>query len=55
MSFLTKLWAQDKGRLLLAVWLILTGALPLLSIANPTIAAIMQVLAIAAGVLLLWR
>lgn len=39
--------------LLLGIWLILTGLLPLLSLNIPGIGTIMAVLAIAAGVLIL--
>jgi len=39
--------------LLLAIWLILTGLLQVVSIAIPAIGTIMAVLAIAAGVLIL--
>ncbi len=41
------------GVILLAVWLILTGLIPLLKLSFEGIAIIMAVLAIAAGVLLL--
>jgi hypothetical protein len=50
-----KPWSQSRnlGMLLLGIWLIATGALPLLHISFPYIALIMQILAIAAGVLIL--
>jgi hypothetical protein len=44
---------QSLGLILLAVWLILTGLLPLLSLNIPAIGTIMAVLALAAGVLIL--
>ncbi len=40
------------GVLLLAIFLILFGAAPLLHIANATMVAIIQIIAVAAGVLL---
>jgi ABC-type thiamin/hydroxymethylpyrimidine transport system permease subunit len=50
-----KPWSQSRnlGMLLLGIWLIATGALPLLSITVPYSALILAVLAIAAGVLIL--
>ena len=47
--------AGSWGMLLLAIWLIITGLLPLLSISIPAIGTILAVLAIAAGVLMLLR
>ena len=44
---------RSLSRVLLAVWLIATGAMPLLGVSNPTLTLVMHVLAIAAGVLLL--
>ena len=44
---------KNLGMLLLAIWLILTGLLQVVSIAIPAIGTIMAVLAIAAGVLIL--
>lgn len=46
---------KNLGRLLLSIWLILTGLLPLLSITFPARDAVLAVLAVAAGVLLLVR
>jgi len=48
-------WAGRKfGALLLGIWLILTGLLPLLSVRlSPTFNIVMDVLAIAAGLLIL--
>jgi len=45
----------NLGYLLLAIWLILTGMLPLLSITFAGSGTILAILAIAAGVLLLLR
>jgi len=42
---------RNLGMILLAIWLILTGLMPLVSMAIPV--AVMAVLAIAAGVLIL--
>ena len=44
---------KNLGRLLLAIWLILIGLLPLLSITFPASATVLGVLALAAGVLML--
>jgi hypothetical protein len=44
---------KNLGMLLLAIWLILTGLLQLVSISIPAIGTIMAVLALAAGVLIL--
>ena len=44
---------KNLGMLLLAIWLILTGLLEVVSIAIPAIGTIMAVLAVAAGVLIL--
>lgn len=44
---------RNLGMLLLAIWLILTGLLPLLNLNIPSIGPILAILAIAAGVLLL--
>jgi hypothetical protein len=44
---------KNLGMLLLAIWLILTGLLQLVSISIPAIGIIMAVLALAAGVLIL--
>ncbi len=44
---------KNLGMLLLGIWLILTGLLPLLSLNIPESGTIMAVLAIAAGVLIL--
>ena len=44
---------RNLGMLLLGVWLILSGILPFLHLGIPGLGTIMQVLAIAAGALLL--
>ena len=47
---------RNLGMILLAIWLILTGLLPLLSIrVSPTVNTVLAVLAIAAGLLILLR
>ena len=48
-----KLARNNLGLLLLAIWLILSGLLPLVSVGIPAIGTIMNLLAIAAGVLIL--
>jgi len=44
---------KNLGMLLLAIWLILTGLIPLLNLSFQGIGTIMAILAIASGVLLL--
>ena len=44
---------KNLGMILLAIWLILTGLFPFLSINIPERATLMAILAIAAGVLIL--
>jgi hypothetical protein len=47
---------RNLGMILLAVWLILTGLLPLLNVRiSPTVSTVLAVLAIAAGLLILLR
>jgi hypothetical protein len=47
---------KNLGMLLLGVWLIVTGLLPLLNVrVSPTITTVLAVIAIAAGVLILLR
>ena len=47
---------RNFGMILLAVWLILTGLLPLLDVrVSPTVTTALAVLAIAAGVLILLK
>ncbi len=56
MAITEGLATRNLGILLLAIWLILTGILPLLNVrVSPTVGMVMAVLAIAAGVLLLLR
>ncbi len=45
--------SSNLGMILLAIWLILTGLLPLLGISFPGAATLLAILAIAAGVLIL--
>ena len=47
--------SKDLGMLLLGIWLILTGLLPLLNIYFPSSGIILALLAIAAGVLIIMR
>ena len=47
--------AGSWGIPLLAIWLIITGLLPLLSISIPAIGTLLALLAVAAGVLMLLR
>lgn len=47
--------SKNLSLLLLSIWLILTGLLPLLNITFPASATILAILAVAAGVLLLIR
>jgi len=44
---------KNLGMLLLGIWLIVTGLLPVVSIPTPAIGTILALLAIAAGVLIL--
>ena len=44
---------RNLGMLLLAIWLILTGLMPLLNLSFQGVGTIMGILAIASGVLLL--
>lgn len=54
MTLGTSLAGRKYGVLLLGLWLLLTGVLPLLSVRlSPTFNTVMDVLAIAAGVLIL--
>ena len=45
-------FTRDVGMLLLAVWLILTGLVPLLNFSFSGLGTVMAILAIAAGVLI---
>lgn len=47
------LGTKNLGILLLAIWLIVTGLVPLLHITFPNLGLILAVLALAAGILLL--
>ena len=56
MALTNSLAGRNLGMLLLGVWLILTGLLPLLSVRiSPTVTTVLAVLAIAAGALILLR
>jgi len=44
---------KNLGMLLLAIWLILTGLIPLLQLSFSGLSTVMTILAIAAGVLIL--
>jgi uncharacterized membrane protein HdeD (DUF308 family) len=47
---------RDVGMLLLGIWLIVTGLLPLLNLrVSSTVSMVLAVLAVAAGVLILLR
>ncbi|MEK6282588.1 MAG: hypothetical protein AABN95_19685 [Acidobacteriota bacterium] len=48
--------SRNLGMLLLGIWLILTGLLPLLDVRiSPTVSMVLAVLAILAGILILLR
>ena len=56
MAITDGLGSRNLGMLLLGIWLILTGLLPLLNVAvSPTVTMVMAVLAILAGILILLR
>lgn len=56
MALTSSLAGRNLGMLLLGVWLILTGLLPLLSIrVSPTVTTGLAVLGIAAGLLILLK
>jgi len=56
MTLTNSLAGNNLGMLLLGIWLILTGLLPLLSVRmSSTITTVLAVLAIAAGLLILLR
>lgn len=56
MALTTSLAGRNLGMILLGLWLILTGLLPLLSIrVSPMVTTGLAVLAIAAGLLILLR
>jgi len=56
MALTSNLVGKNLGMVLLGIWLILTGLLPLLNVrVSSTITAVLAVLAIAAGLLILLR
>ncbi|MDQ1729585.1 MAG: hypothetical protein QOD33_1710 [Pyrinomonadaceae bacterium] len=56
MALTNTLAGRNLGMILLGLWLILTGILPLLSVRiSPTVATGLAVLAILAGILILLR
>ena len=56
MAITNGLAVRNLGMILLGVWLILTGLLPLLNMRlSPTVTMVLAVLAIAAGILILLR
>jgi hypothetical protein len=56
MALTSSLTGKNLGMILLGLWLILTGILPLLSIKiSPTVTTGLAVLGIAAGILILIR
>ena len=56
MALTNSLAGKNLGMVLLGIWLILTGLLPLLSVRiSPTVTTVLAVLAIAAGALILLR
>jgi hypothetical protein len=56
MAITNTLAGRNLGMILLAIWLILTGLLPLLSVrVTPTVSTVLDVIAIAAGLLILLR
>lgn len=50
-----KTGGRNLGMLLLGIWLIATGLIPLLNVTFPVIGLVMATLAIAAGILILLR
>ncbi len=56
MKLIDSLGSRNLGMLLLGIWLILTGLLPLLNMrVSPTVSMVLSVLAIVAGILILLR
>jgi hypothetical protein len=45
---------KNLGMLLLGIWLVLTGVIPLLNLSFSGLGTLMAILAIAAGALILW-
>ena len=56
MALTSSFAGKNLGMLLLGVWLILTGLLPLLSVqVTPTITTVLAIVGVAAGILILFR
>jgi hypothetical protein len=56
MKLTDSLGTRNLGMLLLGIWLILTGLLPLLNMrVTPTVTMVLAVLAVVAGILILLR
>lgn len=56
MKLTDSLGSRNLGMLLLGIWLILTGLLPLLNMRiSPTVSMVLAVLAIVSGILILLR
>ena len=56
MALTNSLAGRNFGMILLAIWLILTGLLPLLNVRiSSTVSIVLAILAIAAGILILLR
>jgi hypothetical protein len=56
MALTNTLAGRNLGMILLGVWLILTGLLPLLNVrVSSTVSMVLAILAIAAGILILLR
>jgi uncharacterized membrane protein HdeD (DUF308 family) len=56
MALTSNLAGRNLGLLLLGIWLIITGLLPLLNVrVSSTVSMVLAVLAIAAGILILLR
>jgi hypothetical protein len=56
MALTNSLAGRNLGMILLAIWLILTGLLPLLNVRiSPAVSMALAILAIAAGILILLR
>ena len=56
MALTNSLAGRNLGMILLAIWLILTGLLPLTNVRiSPTVSMVLAILAIAAGILILLR
>lgn len=56
MALTSSFAGKNLGMLLLGVWLILTGLLPLLNVqVTPTITIVLAIVGVAAGILILFR